>query len=347
MKTYILILTFFGLIFNAFSQTTLTYEHHALKPGDNNTFQEIEYILPGGSGPNQIWDFSKIQPTGESDPGSITLYPSKNPSRIGTFNLVVTEKDKEYYYNLAPTQLEELGYISDEFDLVYTDPIRKMTYPFTFGDAFTDHYAGNALYQGVTNIDLIGEYTVTADAFGTLILPDRVLTNTLRVKSEKTAIEVNMCGSIEVSLTRYLWYAPGYRYPVLYTSVREYSISGQEPVVTKTSGTNLQQTLEVIANGDENPQLQEINSDVAVIVYPNPFDDKLTYNYFLRKGHTVSIDLYDISGRIDKPLQKSLKQPEGLYTSELVATDYNLLPGIYYLRFTFDNKVVVKKIVKL
>ncbi len=347
MKTYILIFTFIGLIFNAFSQTTITYDQRALEAGDQNTFQAIEYVLPGGSGPNQIWDFSKIQYTGEIDEGSLNTTPSKTPARIGQFNMVVTEKDKEYYYNLTTTTLEELGYLSEEYDLVYTDPVLKMVYPFSFGDEFTDQWAGNAVFKGVTNIDLTGDYTVTADAFGTLILPDRVLKNTLRVRSEKTGIEVNMCSSIEVSIIRYFWYAPGYRYPVLYTSVREYTATGKDPVVEKTSGINLQQSLEILADGEENQQLLETEADVAVIVYPNPFDEKLTYNYFLRKNLSVSIDLYDISGRIDKSLLKTQNQPEGLYTNDLISTDYSLKPGIYYLRFSFDNKVVVKKIVKL
>jgi hypothetical protein len=347
MKKYILIITIFGLIFNAFSQTTISYDNKALEAGDQNTFQSIEYVLPGGSGPNQIWDFSKIRYTGESDEGSLSTSPSNVHERIGNYNLVVTEDDKEYYYYLTNNSLEELGYISEDYDLIYTDPVLKMVYPFAYGNSFTDQYEGNAIFKGVTNIDLNGDYTVTADAYGTLILPDRVLENTLRIKSEKTALEVNMCSSIEVSIVRHFWYAPGYRYPVMYTSVREYSINGKEPVIEKTSGTNLQQTPEVLTNGEENQQLLETDSDVAVIVYPNPFNEKLTYNYFLRKYHNVSIDLYDISGRIDKSLMKSQTQPEGLYTNDLVSTDYSLTPGIYYLRFTFDNKVVVKKIVKL
>lgn len=347
MKTYILILAFFGLIFNAFSQTTITYKQNALKPGDNNTFKAIEYILPGGSGTNQIWDFSKIQYTGESDQGSVYDTPVKTLKGVLPFNLLVSEKEKEFYYRTTDNSLEELGYISEDFEVVYSDPVLKVVYPFSFGDAFSDLWKGDALFKGVTNIDLSGEHTVTADAFGTLILPDRVLKNTLRVKSEKHGIEVNMCGSTEVWLTRYLWYAPGYRYPVMYTSVREYSISGQEPVVTKLSGVNLDQTVDVLADVVSEDQVLENNSDVAVIVYPNPFDDKLTYNYFLRKDLSVSIDLYDISGRFDKSLLDTQKQPEGLYTSELLATDYHLKPGIYYLRFTFDNKVVVKKVVKL
>jgi len=347
MKIHILILTFLGLIFNAFSQTTLTHEQNALKPGDNNTFQAIDYVLPGGSGSNQIWDFSKIQYTGESDQGSVYDTPVKPLKGVLAFNLLVSEKEKEFYYRTTDNSLEELGYISEDFEVVYSDPVLKVIYPFSFGDAFSDQWKGDALFKGVTNIDLSGEHTVTADAFGTLILPDRVLKNTLRVKSEKHGIEVNMCGSTEVWLTRYLWYAPGYRYPVMYTSVKEYIITGQEPVVTKVSGVNLDQTVDILAEVDNGEQVTELNSDVSVIVYPNPFDERLTYNYFLRKDLSVSIDLYDISGRIDKSLLETQNQPEGLYTKALIATDHNLRPGIYYLRFTFDNKVIVKKIVKL
>ena len=344
---YLLILTFLAVGFNTFSQTTLSYDHNSLVTGDQNTFREISYILPSGSGSNQIWDFSKIQYTGESDQGSVYTTPAKELKGIHSFNLLVSEKEKEFYYNMTTTTLEELGYKSDDYDLVYTDPILKMVYPFVYGDVFTDQWSGNAIFKGVTNVDLSGENTVTGDAFGTLILPDRVLKNTLRVKSEKHGIEVHKCGSTEVWLTRYLWYAPGYRYPVLYTSVREYSISGQELVVTKRSSINLDQALEFIPDGEDEQQILNSNSDVTVIVYPNPFTERLTYNYFLRQNISVSIDLYDISGRINQKVVKTQNQPEGLHTGELIAADNSLNPGIYYLRFTFDNKVVIKKIVKL
>ena len=68
-----------------------------------------------------------------------------------------------------------------------------MKYPFSYGDDFTGDFAGVAYFQENTVINFSGTYTVTADAYGTLILPDRIIKNALRVKSEKNAIEVNPC----------------------------------------------------------------------------------------------------------------------------------------------------------
>ncbi|MFH1160900.1 MAG: hypothetical protein V1733_08130 [bacterium] len=69
--------------------------------------------------------------------------------------------------------------LEKEIALVYTDPIQKMRYPFSFGAHIGDTYAGYAFYNEVTRIDFSGEYTVDGDAFGTLILPDMVIKDAL------------------------------------------------------------------------------------------------------------------------------------------------------------------------
>lgn len=121
-----------------------------------------------------------------------------------------------------------------------------MIYPFAFGQIFTDKYAGSASIMGISKAELAGDITVTADAFGTLILPDVTLANTLRVKTEKTGLEVNPCSSSVVRIVRYSWYAPGYRYPVLVLSTTESKTGIKEPVITKSAFLNVQQNANAV-----------------------------------------------------------------------------------------------------
>jgi len=85
--------------------------------------------------------------------------------------------------NSSDNKLEELGYENKDLklNLVYSDPVLKMKYPFNYGEQYTDHFIGVAYYNEIYTIDFFGDYTVTADAYGTLILPDRVIENVLRV----------------------------------------------------------------------------------------------------------------------------------------------------------------------
>jgi hypothetical protein len=346
------ILTSASLMFTCaslFAQISLTYKNNALVPGDKSTYRDIQFIHPGQGGANQIWDFSKLQYTGTNPEGTITDNPTKRLDGASQFNVILKEAGAEYFFNFSETGFEEKGYVNQEkeISLVYTDPVQRMKYPFAFGDHIGDTYSGFAMYKETTRIDFQGEYTVDADAFGTLILPDMLLKNVLRVKVTKKGLERNLCGSTEINTERYFWYAPGYRYPVLTISILESQSGSQIPDVTRTAAVNTTQpfTGDAVTGVTEPEKIDK--SDVSVILYPNPFTEKLTYNYFLRKDFSVSIDLYDITGKVIEKVLKTQSQVEGLHTGDINASQYGLKPGIYYLRFTFDNKVITNKIVKI
>ena len=350
MKKVILSSVLLVISMSLWAQTALTYKNNALLTGDVNVYREIQYADPGNAGANQIWDFSKIQYTGKSPESNIKSVPSKNLSGVSDFNLLLDDAGYEYFYNFKENGFEEKGFINNEKEmtLVYSDPIVKMKYPFSFGEQFSDTYEGIAIYKEVSRIDISGDYNVSADAFGTLIFPDRVIKNALRVKITRDGLDRNMCGSTVSNAVRYLWYAPGMRYPVLNISSMEYQTSALEPIVTKTAFVNLEQLDESnsITNVDE-PQNQVDKSDVSVILFPNPFSEQITYNYFLRKELPVSIELYDMTGKNRLQLVKNQVQSEGLHTGELDGVANGMTPGIYYLRFTFDKEVVISKIVKI
>jgi hypothetical protein len=222
-----------------------------------------------------------------------------------------------------------------------------MRYPFSYGQSFSDPFSGVAWFNETSRIDLSGVSTVTADAFGTLILPDRILKNTLRVKSARQSLQIGVCGSTQSNTDKYFWYAPGYRYPVMMVSTTANSHGGKEPVFVNIAWVNLnQQALSPVATGPD-PDNQVETAENSVIVYPNPFNEKLTYNYFLRKQVTVSVELFDMSGKFNFRVEKNQLQSEGLHTGTINAPALGLPPGVYYLRFTLDKQVVVTKVVKV
>jgi len=347
MKPYLLIATAMILASTAFSQCILTYKDNALLPGDVILSKEVQFADPGSSGLNQIWDFSKIGIKGAGNSSSMLSGTTVNPDGISEYNVLLTEGGREYYMYNTSAGLTEKGYNSKRFTMAYTDPMRKMMYPFAFGESFTDTYLGSTMYNGTEKIDISGEYAVTADASGTLILPDRTLTNTLRVKAVKAGLELNPCNSSLVSILKYSWYAPGYRYPVLVISTTEFTTTGQEPVITKSAVIHVQQAV----NTETLTPVTELQlpaaDDNAVSVYPNPFNDIFNFHYFLGKPMPVRIALYDMAGKCTKVIRQTEMQAEGVHTGKISAVDMNLTPGMYYLKFTFENKMIVKKVVKL
>ena len=222
-----------------------------------------------------------------------------------------------------------------------------MQYPFSYGQHFSNPFTGVAWVNKASRIEVGGIYSVKADAYGTLILPDRILNNTLRVTTTKQYLQTSACGSTQSNIAKYCWFAPGYRYPVLTMIVSENIYSGKDPVITKNAWINLNQHSSAAVASGVDPNKQEATTENSVIIFPNPFSEQVTYNYFLRNQVPVSVELYDMSGKFNVVVEKKNLRQEGLHTGTLNASGLGLSPGVYYLRFTFDNQIFVGKIVKI
>jgi hypothetical protein len=348
MKRLMILCAMIVLVNAAFPQMSLSYKNNALVAGDSVISLEFQYTSPGGAGPDQIWDFSKIQYSPKYL--SCNFYPATAfmLKDAGNYNVVSVEDGYTSFINVTQHESAVMGYYRENLWLIYSDALVKMRYPFSYGDHFIDPFAGNALANEASAISFDGENIVTADAYGTLVLPDRMIRNTLRVKTEKNAIELRPCSTLEAHIIQYCWYAPGYRYPVLIMVTKEYKYNGEDPAtITQTAYICLQQTCgNDLANVQEQQTIID-NDDFAVVTYPNPFDEQLTYGYFIRSQMPVTIGLYDISGKLLIDLKNSDLQTDGIHTGIIDAKAHNLKAGVYYIRFTFDKKSVVNKIVKL
>lgn len=329
-----------------FSQTSLTFKNNALNPGDVSTYIKIPYFAPGDPGPDMVWDFSRITLKGENMVSTISTNPLNKEKSGSDANIALNEAGSDYLFRLTEDNFTELSVTTKDYKLTFSDPLMKMIYPFSYGNHFTDNYAGLAEAPSGRNVELNGVYMVKADAYGTLILPDRTYKDVLRLRAESNGLEISQCNSIETKTVRYLWFAPDHRYPLLNLSVTESRISGKEAEITKSamiwSGLNSD-----TVSGKGQPQAITGIDEITVVVNPNPFSDILNYNYFLRKSIPVSITLTDITGRTSAILLKDKVQGEGLHSGTIHSSDFNLNPGMYYLRFTLDKQVVVKKVIKL
>jgi len=343
-RTTIIILAL-SIAFVAHAQFMITNQDHALIPGESVNFTEIPYVSPGEPGPNRIWDFSKIDMTGEPIVTSLKEPVTGTLKEAVEYDLLLTERDKEYYIRQDKNAIMRVGAVADGYNILFSDPVISMIYPFAYGDNYTDGYAWSAVSATGYKIEFVGELEVTADAFGTLILPDRTFTGVLRVKTETNGLQMHICNTVEIHATRYLWYAPGIRYPVMNSLVTERTISGREAKVTKRTVVN--NTPPAKPDAPEGKDETALTSDVTVVIYPNPFEETLNYHYFLRESLPVTITLSDITGKTAVTISKRHLQPEGLHSGSIDAAIHSLNPGVYYLRFIFDKKVIVRKVIKL
>lgn len=345
MKLTLLLVLLF-ITFDLFSQVVLSYRNNAPLLGDTLITQEFDFVSPGNAGPNQVWDFSGIHFTGEKNVSFLSQKPGLSIDAMNDFTSILNDKGYEYYYKMDENSSEIVGLINKDLSLVFSDPLLKMKYPFLYGSDFTDEFSATGVNKYKSGIAISGDYSVSADAYGTIILHDRIIKDALRIKVVENKIQINPCNVYQITTTGYYWFAPSARYPLLGLSTREVKNNGQNPEVTHTTFMNPQMCDSgILLAGSGHDDLDA--GDVSLILYPNPFIENLYYNYFLRKQLPVSVELVDVTGKTIVSITKDQIQAEGYHTGDLEASKYDLKMGVYYFRFTFGDKVLVSKVVKM
>jgi len=220
--------------------------HNHYRPGDVLIKQQVEYVDPGSSGQNRVWDFSRLKtindeytltynlPSLEGD--SVYLLGDKRYRKkdIGDNELIVgTEHNTMYYYHLTNDSLLQLGHENPSVKLEYTRPMALMRFPLNYGQSVSSAYTSKGLYSGTVDIQTQGTITTTADAYGKIILPSGdSLSPVLRVKTVQTIFDIadedsyttDETNNVGKQLETCRWYSKGYRYPVFET-IRNINLS--------------------------------------------------------------------------------------------------------------------------
>jgi hypothetical protein len=216
------------------SAQSLSFDCNAPRSGDRLMKRQLTDVCsPGNAGTGQVWDFSALN---LPEVGYELKY-----SEHGTDTLVGTEHRTMYYYRTLGDTLFCVGYENPTTLVSYQQPELQLTFPLMYGRIATDYFSGTGNYCDRLHLRQCGKTTVTADAAGTLILPDGdTLRHVLRtythrrihqrmtphpvaaatpyyIYSADTIDHLLAHDSIRIETETWRWYAEGYRYPVLET----------------------------------------------------------------------------------------------------------------------------------
>lgn len=119
------------------------------------------------------------------------------------------------------------------------------------------------------------------------------------------------------------------------------------PVTTNSSGQK-EATWDIVVDGSGNPVgIEEMRLTMGMVynVYPNPFSDFIQINYGVFQQAKVSIQVFDIQGRLVANLEELNLKPEK-YTAEW-RPDSTILPGHYFVALKInDVQVHYLKVIK-
>ena len=245
----------------------------------------------------------------------------------------------ESFLKTSSTELLVLGLRTGGYHQVYNTPAVKMRYPFTYGDRFAGRAEGTEYYQGGYQTPVAVEYSVEADAQGTLMLPGTTL-RALRVATKQQRFYGTNAQQPAYTVITYRWYVASHRYPVL-SLIYELKSDGSltmlkgayNPVVELPSKDK--QAQQELAYG----KLSSLNA------YPNPFGEQLMVTYSLQARSNVTIALYDLRGGLVLSLLQGV-QEAGDYQKSFSAEVANLPAGQYILRVEASGNTLAQGLVK-
>ena len=310
-----------------YSQVTMTKASHGFHSGLNHETQVVEYQLPGESGKNCVWDFSKANLLED-----VKSLANMSDKLYGQGTIKADQNNGyEYFFNTTEYANEYWGYIAGDTKYQLTEPIIKTKYPQTFNTQFSGKFAGTVTIDGSNYVRKVeGTYSTHADGIGTIILPGDISLPALRVRTTE--------GYPGCERVKYLWYAQNISLPIFVT-LEDYSIAA--------NGTKKLLSSKSVLNTQVQKSLTGIHSvdNFTYQVYPNPFRDNIQLTYSLPEKAIVTIELYTSGGTKLATLVSNQEQSVTQTLSQDLSK-YTKQPGVYLLKIIVGDNTYTEKLVK-
>ncbi len=294
MKTNQL-LTAFGILAAGLTSAQPVIQMSQVTPqiGASYSSTNSDYMDPGNSGANQVWDFSEMesmdiynveivspqgQPGNEEFPGATHAMISPEESTVG-------------FASFANNTSQFLGFVAVEEEMFYkfTDPRIEMQFPLSFNTTFSDEFSNTMdLGDGFSTVET-GTVTAIVDGYGTVTTPAGTFTDVLRIKYESESVQVFFIGEMElfssdISETSYVFVKSGIPAPV--AAFSEY-ISEGEPILSAEFFSGL--TLST--DGGQ-------NLVSAMEIFPSPASTYVEARMNVYENASVDYNMFTIDGRL-------------------------------------------------
>ena len=320
-------------------QPTITYQNNAPQIGD--VFYQSysnDFVNPGPQGPNKTWNFADISvfETGEydaTDPSTTPFADYFTDANIA-FNYEIARSGTYNYSLITSSEANNLGMGFDgspAMIIYYSDPAKLIEYPFDFNDNFTDSYTGNYEMEGMY-VKQSGTIEKTADAWGTITTPAATYENVLRLKTIRNEIDSFWMENL------FLW-----RTLTSFKDYEWYTNDSRSPVFAITISSNIEQTdtISYFSTGMTNVDNFSQNPG-NLNVYPNPASERLYLNYVSPSLGSLTILLFDLSGReIGRwEFEKLSKEIEN-FSLDISG----IQSGFYLIKMSNKNETVSRKVI--
>jgi hypothetical protein len=290
-------------------------------------------LAPGGSGSDQNWNYSSLSLLNDSSRIDFVLASSTPYSSSFPSSTIASESGSSYtYYRLMGNTFLNMGYADPLTLAVFADAQIIFQYPFAFGNNFSDIFLGSYTLASV-NFNRSGMIDVSADAYGSLVLPTGTFNNTLRIKTVVDMTDSSTSGLpvvIRTKTTVYSWYSSSLKFPVFQIIINEITTLGNT-IITKSGLVNILQILGLNQISTQVPDKFSLSQN-----YPNPFNPETIIRINVPRTSNVALKVFDIAGREMSILVNENLNP-GVYEYNWNAAGFS--SGAYFYRMEADGIV--------
>ena len=286
---------------------------------------------PGGSGPNQVWNFTALSNNVISENTNvISVASTPNGNQFGGSNMAMTNDNANYlYFNKSAQAFTTQGYSGDllgtgTINAQFSPDLTLHQFPRTFGSSFTDTYGIDVIVPGAAINPLISQIHFkrssvvkdTTDAWGQITTPfgtfDALRIHTIEIFSDSVWAQPlfpptwSLVSSSSDTTHSYAWVGKGGKLAIAEMS---FDTLGAPKIFkwTELPGIGVGIT----------------ENTIEMKVYPNPFTEILRVSGVTNENPKI----FDLAGR-EQQIEFILEENEILInTASLSAGFYSLKLG--------------------
>jgi len=333
-----------------------------LEPGERSNLMPCDTmnVQQGPAGANITWDFSGLSPdSGIYAPHTrfywegmaVSSAPFSNEFPTADLGYLQFDSTYSFVQNNNDT-LEWVGTVnintrdSVTTKVIYSNPEKWVTVPFTYGDSSMDQFAGTATAItsfGTFSASVSGSVSWQIDGYGTLILPNATYNNVARIRLNRTMSSTATVGGATTTVTNenYLWFSAAHEYIILDI---ENIWTNNPPPVPNTFGRRVFYAKNPPAASGSLPvsvESVEASASMAVKVVPNPAVSRATVSFTLEHPARIKLHLLDQLGReVAQPMERGFSA--GRHSLPLKVS--HLPAGHYLVRLQSATGVVNQKL---
>lgn len=331
---YAYVLLFVAPTTSLLAQPTLGSGSATPTPGEQITYANGDYALPGAAGANLTWDHSSITNNASNIQNWVTPASTGLSAAYPNATVALDATGSDYlFYTGSATGFEQDGFSVGGFTGTCSDRLTMLAYPSSYSSTFADNMQCS-ITDGNTTWARTATITGEADGYGTVILPWGTVNNVLRVHTVQHMIDNQYTPASEYDYDSYSWYKPGTHGPVL--NIDKTSVNFFGILINDSSATVIDAASVGLA--------EALRHDIGVDVYPNPATDRVEVVYGVAGGQVMTMDVLDLTGKVVLTIGRRT-QVAGVQREVLDLSD--LSAGAYLVRVTDANGATgMKRVVK-